>query len=205
MLHRQRTGPNVSVTGPPDPSRVDRVMQLQQSHPPILVGAGSRWMLWDRRAGGRHRLPPAQGAARGTISGELQSDHPSAWSARSSGSNWRLSTWRGRMTWSQLPARTDSQCANRTGKSLANGAQSGSEVALCLVELRGFEPLTPCMPSRDPRHSAHHKALRSRALHQSRTADAWWFMWVRRAELLRDCCAQGVALGAVETNSGWVQ
>ena len=23
------------------------------------------------------------------------------------------------------------------------------EVALCLVELRGFEPLTPCMPSRD--------------------------------------------------------
>jgi alkanesulfonate monooxygenase SsuD/methylene tetrahydromethanopterin reductase-like flavin-dependent oxidoreductase (luciferase family) len=45
VLHRQRTGPNVSVTGPPDPSTVDRVMQLQQSHPPILVGAGSRWML----------------------------------------------------------------------------------------------------------------------------------------------------------------
>jgi hypothetical protein len=24
------------------------------------------------------------------------------------------------------------------------------EDALCLVELRGFEPLTPCMPSSDP-------------------------------------------------------
>src|SRR4029450_9847713 len=45
VLHRQRTGPNVSVTGPPDPSRVDRGMQLQQSHPPILGGGGSRWML----------------------------------------------------------------------------------------------------------------------------------------------------------------
>jgi hypothetical protein len=31
--------------GPADSSIVDRVMQLQQSHPPILVGAGSRWML----------------------------------------------------------------------------------------------------------------------------------------------------------------
>jgi hypothetical protein len=30
---------------PADSSIVDRVMQLQQSHPPILVGAGSRWML----------------------------------------------------------------------------------------------------------------------------------------------------------------
>jgi hypothetical protein len=25
---------------------------------------------------------------------------------------------------------------------------------LCLVELRGFEPLTPCMPSRDPGKSS---------------------------------------------------
>ena len=126
VLHRQRTGPNVSVTGPPDPSRVDRVMQLQQSHPPILVGAGSRRMLGiaGREADIVGILPKA--LPEGAISGELQSDHPSAWSARSSGSNWRLSTWRGRMTWSQLPARTDSQCANRTGKSLANGAQSGS-------------------------------------------------------------------------------
>jgi hypothetical protein len=24
--------------------------------------------------------------------------------------------------------------------------RAGVEVALCLVELRGFEPLTPCMP-----------------------------------------------------------
>jgi hypothetical protein len=39
--------------------------------------------------------------------------------------------------------------------------------ALCLVELRGFEPLTPCMPSRDPRHSAHHEASRNRGIQQS--------------------------------------
>jgi len=50
---------------PPDPSIVDRVMQLQQSHPPILVGAGDLI---------------------------------------------------------QLPARPDSQCADRTGKSLATGS-----------------------------------------------------------------------------------
>jgi hypothetical protein len=31
------------------------------------------------------------------------------------------------------------------------------EDALCLVELRGFEPLTPCMPSRDPHHGTHTK------------------------------------------------
>jgi hypothetical protein len=62
--------------------------------------------------------------------------------------------------------------------------------ALCLVELRGFEPLTPCMPSRDPRHSAHYEALRSRPLHQSRRTGVWWFVWVRRAELLRGCCAE---------------
>jgi hypothetical protein len=33
--------------------------------------------------------------------------------------------------------------------------------ALCLVELRGFEPLTPCMPSGDPHHGAHHEPSRS--------------------------------------------
>jgi hypothetical protein len=62
--------------------------------------------------------------------------------------------------------------------------------ALCLVELRGFEPLTPCMPSRDPYHGAHHETPRSRVLHQSSTAGEWWFVWVRRAELLRGCCAE---------------
>jgi hypothetical protein len=36
---------------PPDPSIVDRVMQLQQSHPPILVGAGDLIP-----AAGPHRL-----------------------------------------------------------------------------------------------------------------------------------------------------
>jgi hypothetical protein len=55
-----------------------------------------------------------------------------------------------------------------------------------------LELLTPCMPSRDPRHSAHHEPSRSRALHQSARAGAWWFAWLRRAELLRGCCAEGL-------------
>ena len=59
-----------------------------------------------------------------------------------------------------------------------------------VVELRGFEPLTPCMPSRDPHHSIHHEASPSRALHQSRNADEWWFVWVRMEKLLRGCCAE---------------
>jgi hypothetical protein len=32
-----------------------------------------------------------------------------------------------------------------------------------VVELRGFEPLTPCMPSRDPHRDAHHEPSHSRA------------------------------------------
>ena len=36
--------------------------------------------------------------------------------------------------------------------------------AVVVVELRGFEPPTPGMPSRGPRHSAHHKSLGSRPL-----------------------------------------
>jgi hypothetical protein len=59
-----------------------------------------------------------------------------------------------------------------------------------VVELRGFEPLTPCMPSRDPRHDVHHEPSRSRPSQRSRRAGAWWFAWVRRAELLRICCAK---------------
>jgi hypothetical protein len=51
--------------------------------------------------------------------------------------------------------------------------------------LRGFEPLTPCMPSRDPRHSAHHEPSRSRALHQRRRAVVWWFARLRE----QSCCA----------------
>jgi hypothetical protein len=62
-----------------------------------------------------------------------------------------------------------------------------------VVELRGFEPLTPCMPSRDPRHDAHHKPSRSRPLHQSSKAGAWWFVRLHRAELLRACCANARA------------
>ena len=34
-----------------------------------------------------------------------------------------------------------------------------------VVELRGFEPLTPCMPSRGPHRNAHHVTARSRPLH----------------------------------------
>jgi hypothetical protein len=49
------------------------------------------------------------------------------------------------------------------------------------VELRGFEPLTPCMPSRDPRHDAHHETLRGRALPQGSRAGAWWFVRARMA------------------------
>jgi hypothetical protein len=37
---------------------------------------------------------------------------------------------------------------------------------LCLVELRGFEPLTSCMPSREPQHDAHHEPQRHRAIQQ---------------------------------------
>jgi hypothetical protein len=58
-----------------------------------------------------------------------------------------------------------------------------------VVELRGFEPLTPCMPSRDLRHPAHHETLHSRASHQGSRAGAWWFVRACRAELLRGCCA----------------
>ena len=61
--------------------------------------------------------------------------------------------------------------------------------ALCLVELRGFEPLTPCMPSRDPHHSAHHKALRSWMFQRAKKTGAWWLVGIPGAELLRACCA----------------
>jgi hypothetical protein len=70
--------------------------------------------------------------------------------------------------------------------------------AVVVVELRGFEPLTPCMPSRDPHHDDHHEPLRSRALHQSRKAGEWWFVWARRARLLRICCAKWL-IGASST------
>jgi hypothetical protein len=40
-----------------------------------------------------------------------------------------------------------------------------------VVELRGFEPLTPCMPSRDPRHDAHHETSRGRAFQRSGRSD----------------------------------
>jgi hypothetical protein len=51
------------------------------------------------------------------------------------------------------PVSTHGVLADAVSETLANLWQatlSGSAAdALCLVELRGFEPLTPCMPSRD--------------------------------------------------------
>jgi hypothetical protein len=75
------------------------------------------------------------------------------------------------------------------GRLLADDTAIVRGDTLCLVELRGCEPLTPYMPSRDPHQGTHHEPLRSRPLHQSRLVCAWWFVWVRRAELLRGCCA----------------
>jgi hypothetical protein len=70
------------------------------------------------------------------------------------------------------PVNTQSDLTVACSEILANLWQttlSGGPVdALCLVELRGFEPLTPCMPSRDPRHSTHHEPLRSKLLQRSR-------------------------------------
>jgi alkanesulfonate monooxygenase SsuD/methylene tetrahydromethanopterin reductase-like flavin-dependent oxidoreductase (luciferase family) len=94
-------------------------MQLQQSHPPILVGAGSQWMLGiaGREANIVCNLP---GAAQGTISGELLKRSPQRMVRKV---EWvELAAEHLAGTWAQLPARTDSQCANRTGKSLANGS-----------------------------------------------------------------------------------
>jgi hypothetical protein len=56
-----------------------------------------------------------------------------------------------------------SECSSDHGpRFLANlwqmALRAGVEVALCLVELRGFEPLTPCMPYTDLR--PHHGRLR---------------------------------------------
>jgi hypothetical protein len=68
-----------------------------------------------------------------------------------------------------------------------------------VVELRGFAPLTPCMPSRDPHHGGHHATLCSRPLQESRRAGAWWFVRAHVAELLRHCCAVTPQLGPSST------
>jgi hypothetical protein len=72
----------------------------------------------------------------------------------------------------------------------------------CLVELRGFEPLTSCMPSRDPRHGAHHETSRSRAFQQSMRTDTWWLVWTCIASLLRTCCAKRLGRASTEASSG---
>jgi hypothetical protein len=66
----------------------------------------------------------------------------------------------------------------------------GMELAQPAITFVCTQRLTPCMPSRDPHHGAHHETPRSRVLHQSSTAGEWWFVRVRRAELLLGCCAE---------------
>jgi hypothetical protein len=48
-----------------------------------------------------------------------------------------------------------------------------------------------------PRHP--HKALRGRALHQRGRAGGWWYVRLRRAELLRACCAKWLGTGVDAT------
>jgi len=55
--------------------------------------------------------------------------------------------------WRRIPTAQHTECSKGYGpRFLANLWQMALRVeagdALCLVELRGFEPLTPCMPSR---------------------------------------------------------
>ena len=83
------------------------------------------------------------------------------------------------------------------GKSLANGAQNKSGRCVVPVELRGFEPPTPCMPSRDPHHGAHHEPLRSKLLHQGRTAGDWW----SRGFVEQSCCATAARNGLAHAST----
>jgi hypothetical protein len=87
-------------------------------------------------------------------------------------------------------------------RRVADGSSNPVTCCYVVVELRGFEPLTLCMPSRDPRQSAPHETSRSRALHQRRRVGAWWFAWLRRAELLRGCCAKRRGLRASRRTVG---
>jgi hypothetical protein len=119
---------------------------------------------------------------------------PPAWWPRSR-SAWRWSWRRPRRpsTSNDLRNAASVRAATRR-RLLANCWQAtlgaGAEKVNCLVELRGLNPLTPCMPSTDPHHNAHHETSSSRPLHQTRRAGAWWFVRVRRAVLLRVCCAK---------------
>jgi hypothetical protein len=45
----------------------------------------------------------------------------------------------------------------RAKTNVSHGPNGNPADALCVVELRGFEPLTSCMPSRNPWHNTHHK------------------------------------------------
>src|SRR5215207_4044372 len=90
---------------------------------------------------------------------------PSRWQPASP---WRSSSasgwcWRSLSRPSRLPRTVQrAECSSNHGRRfLANLWQTAlrarGEDALCLVELRGFEPLTPCMPYTDRR--PHHRRL----------------------------------------------
>ena len=100
-----------------------------------------------------------------------------------------------------------SECSSGHGpRFLANlwqTALSGRPAdALCLVELRGFEPLTPCMPSRDPRHSTHHETLRRRVRPWNRAVDSWWLVVALAVRLLPLCCRLNWTRDACRVNGG---
>src|SRR5829696_2468910 len=146
----------VSATGPPEPSRVDRVMQLQQSHPPILVGVGSRWMLGiaGREADIVCNLPraPPEGRSPRSTKAITPAHGPQGRVGRTGG---RAPGRDGDMVLAAGPHRLT--CANRTGKSLANGScrppsldeaacQTPPNLMFCVEPPAGIEPATPTLP-----------------------------------------------------------
>jgi hypothetical protein len=65
---------------------------------------------------------------------------------------------------------------------VGNAAEEKDRPVTCwdvVVELRGFEPLTPCMPSRKPSRSAPHEALHRRPFRRSCSGDAGCLSWPR--------------------------
>jgi hypothetical protein len=90
-------------------------------------------------------------------------------------------------------------CArSRTTRSTPRPAFSGNlwqmalraegEDALCLVELRGFEPLTPCMPSRDPDRSGPTKPRITRHATEAVVVTCGVWRGLVRLQLLPTCC-----------------
>jgi hypothetical protein len=114
--------------------------------------------------------PPAASASSGAAPWALTTGTPPPrWPAASprpssSGSGW---CWRSlSRPLRHSRAAQHSECSSGHGPrfwaNLCNGAQirAGVEDALCLVELRGFEPLTPCMPLTSQPLAPHHASTR---------------------------------------------